>query len=149
MFNRYVPNRKLVGEKNEMTISYNVCKDLSYRVKKNKTKQKKQREQCRKKNFGAFFFFFIQNTVHITKVLEFSGICYKFKTNLWISIIFCCCCLFHFVLRGIFFRFYLLDLESVSQIIRFYVCNLFCCLFFCIVYFTYFDFFIFLRFRLT
>ena len=45
-----------------------------------------------------------------------------------------------------FFRFYPLDLESVSQIIRFYVCNLFCCLFFCIVYFTYFDFFIFLRF---
>ena len=86
MFNRYVPNRKLVGEKNEMTISYNGCKDLSYRVQKKKNKNKKkqnktkQREQYRKKNFGGFFFF-IQNTVHITKVLEFSGICYKFKTN--------------------------------------------------------------------
>ena len=43
MFNRYVPNRKLVGEKNEMTISYNGCKDLSYRVqKKQKQKQTKQ-----------------------------------------------------------------------------------------------------------
>ena len=64
MFNRYVPNRKLVGEKNEMTISYNGCKDLSYRVQKKKNKNKKkqnktkQREQYRKKNFGGFFFFY-------------------------------------------------------------------------------------------
>ena len=85
MFNRYVPNRKLVGEKNEMTISYNGCKDLSYRVqKKNKNKNKKtkqNKENSTKKKFWRIFFFFIQNTVHITKVLEFSGICYKFKTN--------------------------------------------------------------------
>ena len=87
MFNRYVPNRKLVGEKNEMTISYNGCKDLSYRVQKktktktktkNKTKQNKE-NSTEKKILEDFFF--IQNTVHITKVLEFSGICYKFKTN--------------------------------------------------------------------
>ena len=86
MFNRYVPNRKLVGEKNEMTISYNGCKDLSYRVpkkqnkNKKKTKQNKTKRTVQKKKFWRIFFF-IQNTVHITKVLEFSGICYKFKTN--------------------------------------------------------------------
>ena len=49
------------------------------KTKTKKNKKTKQREQYRKKNFGGFFF--IQNTVHITKVLEFSGICYKFKTN--------------------------------------------------------------------
>ena len=86
MFNRYVPNRKLVGEKNEMTISYNGCKDLSYRVQKKKTKTKtnktkQNKENSTKKTILEDFFFFIQNTVHITKVLEFSGICYKFKTN--------------------------------------------------------------------
>ena len=85
MFNRYVPNRKLVGEKNEMTISYNGCKDLSYRVQKknknkNKNKKKKNKENSTEKKILEDFFF-IQNTVHITKVLEFSGICYKFKTN--------------------------------------------------------------------
>ena len=86
MFNRYVPNRKLVGERNEMTISYNGCKDLSYRVQKKKkqkqkkTKQNKTKRTVQKKKFWRIFFF-IQNTVHITKVLEFSGICYKFKTN--------------------------------------------------------------------
>ena len=63
MFNRYVPNRKLVGEKNEMTISYNGCKDLSYRVQKknkNKNKNKKQNKTKRtvqKKKFGGFFFY--------------------------------------------------------------------------------------------
>ena len=56
MFNRYVPNRKLVGEKNEMTISYNGCKYLSYRVqKKNKTKQNKE-NSTEKKNLEDFFF---------------------------------------------------------------------------------------------
>ena len=86
MFNRYVPNRKLVGEKNEMTISYNGCKDLSYRVQKKKQKQKQKKQNktkrtVQKKTILEDFFFFIQTTVHITKVLEFSGICYKFKTN--------------------------------------------------------------------
>ena len=64
MFNRYVPNRKLVGEKNEMTISYNGCKDLSYRVQKknknkNKNKNKKQNKTKRtvqKKKFWRIFF---------------------------------------------------------------------------------------------
>ena len=48
MFNRYVPNRKLVGEKNEMTISYNGCKDLSYRVQKKKKKKKKKKKNKKK-----------------------------------------------------------------------------------------------------
>ena len=88
MFNRYVPNRKLVGEKNEMTISYNGCKDLSYRVQKKKKQKKEKQKQKTKQNKENSTekkiledFFFIQNTVHITKVLEFSGTCYKFKTN--------------------------------------------------------------------
>ena len=38
-----------------------------------------------------------------------------------------------------------LDLDSLSQIIRFYVCNLFC-LFVRVVYFNYFYFFIFFAF---
>ena len=64
MFNRYVPNRKLVGEKNEMTISYNGCKDLSYRVqkkKKKKTKQNKTKQNkensTEKKILEDFFFY--------------------------------------------------------------------------------------------
>ena len=64
-----------------MTISYNVCKDLSYRVQKKKKQNKKNKENSAEKKILEPFFFFIQNTVHITKVLEFSGICYKFKTN--------------------------------------------------------------------
>ena len=59
MFNRYVPNRKLVGEKNEMTISYNVCKDLSYRVQKKKTnKQTNKENSAEKKILEPFFFFY-------------------------------------------------------------------------------------------
>ena len=63
MFNRYVPNRKLVGEKNEMTISYNGCKDLSYRVQKKRQKQKQKKQNktkrtVQKKNFGGFFFLY-------------------------------------------------------------------------------------------
>ena len=54
MFNRYVPNRKLVGEKNEMTISYNGCRDLSYRVKK---KQKQNKEKSTEKTFWRIFFY--------------------------------------------------------------------------------------------
>ena len=62
MFNRYVPNRKLVGERNEMTISYNGCKDLSYRVQKkqkqkqNKTKQNKTKRTVEKKKIWRIFF---------------------------------------------------------------------------------------------
>ena len=58
MFNRYVPNRKLVGEKNEMTISYNGCKDLSYRVQKKKQKQetKQNKENSTEKKILEDFF---------------------------------------------------------------------------------------------
>ena len=58
MFNRYVPNRKLVGEKNEMTISYNVCKDLSYRVQKKKKQNKKNKENSAEKKILEPFFFY-------------------------------------------------------------------------------------------
>ena len=57
---------------------------IEYKKKKTKTKTKKtkqNKENSTKKTILEDFFFFIQNTVHITKVLEFSGICYKFKTN--------------------------------------------------------------------
>ena len=59
MFNQYVPNRKLVGEKNEMTISYNGCKDLSYRVqKKTKTKKKQNKENSTEKKILEDFLFY-------------------------------------------------------------------------------------------
>ena len=55
--------------------------------KKKKTKKEKQKQKTKQNKENSTEkkiledFFFIQNTVHITKVSEFSGTCYKFKTN--------------------------------------------------------------------
>ena len=58
-----------------------------YHIEYKKTKKQKQKQKTKQNKENSTEkkiledFFFIQNTVHITKVLEFSGICYKFKTN--------------------------------------------------------------------
>lgn len=75
MFNRCVPNRKLVGDKNEMTII------ILQRLQRSIISSKQNKENSTEEKNILDDFFFIQNTVHISKVLEFSGTCYKFKTN--------------------------------------------------------------------
>ena len=74
MFNRCVPNRKLVGEKNEMAIIIlqRLQRSIISSKKQNKNKNKKKKKQNKTKRTvqkkKILEEFFIQNTVHITNL---------------------------------------------------------------------------------